>query len=81
MEWKKIEEDGLIFYINNEYGNIAELSENSFIVIMPKAVKLGPFESLDQAKQIMVQNKKSLDELIDNFNDSIMQTIKEVKNG
>jgi hypothetical protein len=67
MSWEISDEDGVTFYLHEEYGNILRIDENTYMAFMPKVIKLGPFNSLDDAKRILTTKREDLDVVIENF--------------
>jgi hypothetical protein len=59
--WVQVEEDGRIFYVNEDMGNIVKISDNMFVSCVPKILKFGPFSTLEEAKEVF--NKKQEMEL------------------
>jgi hypothetical protein len=67
-EWEEVVEEGVTYYINKQYGNIVKLNDNSYVCIIPKTYKLGPFDSLEEAKIVTVQNSDDIGRMIHEFN-------------
>jgi hypothetical protein len=78
MAWKERIEEGHVFY-EGDKADIAKLSDNVFVAIMPATVRLGPFETLEQAQQAVEQNEEALRKHIDSFNDNLMLLSKATK--
>ncbi len=70
-EWKEVVEEGQTFFINEEVGNIVKADEQTFICLLPKMVRLGPFNSLEEAKSAIENNKESLNKHLENFNNQL----------
>ena len=70
--WKEIIEQGVVWYVNEEVGNIQKLANGQFVALVPKVVRLGPFNSLDEAKQA-VEDKQGLNQIIETYNINLTQ--------
>ncbi len=81
-EWKEVTEEGQVYFVNEELGNILKGAEGCYISLMPKIVRLGPFETLEQAQKVM-DERKTIDEMIDTtvdtYNENILQLMKQAK--
>jgi hypothetical protein len=77
--WTEIVEEGQVFWVHSELGNVLKAGEGVYIAMMPKVIRLGPFETLDQAKLVLSQNKKTVDETLDKLNDNLISSLKEIK--
>jgi len=77
-KWREVTEEGHVFYVSEE-GNIAKLGESMFVAIIPATAKLGPFETVEQAKQAILENKKALRKHIDSFNEHLLMLSKAAK--
>lgn len=55
--WEKVTEEGQEFWINEDLGNIAKVSDGVYITMVPKVCKLGPFSSLEEAKKAAENNE------------------------
>lgn len=73
--WKEVVEEGHVFYVS-EAGNVVKLGEGSFVAIVPATVKLGPFETAEQAQQVVEQNKDALKKYLENFNEHLLMMTK-----
>lgn len=78
-DWKEVHEEGQVFWVNEELGNVLKAGEGVYISMLPKIIRLGPFETLSQAQQALSVNKKSLDEIIDRFNQDLLNLCKGMK--
>ena len=77
-EWKEVIEDGQVFYISEKFGNVQKLGDKVFLSFIPKVVKLGPFETLEQAKKAAELNQNTLNQLLDEFNHSLVDLTKKL---
>ncbi|MBI2449290.1 hypothetical protein HYV49_03255 [Candidatus Pacearchaeota archaeon] len=78
-EWQVVEENGQEYHIHEKYGNIVKIEDGSYLVLIPKIFRLGPFKELEMAKRTAISNQRSLDELAKNFNGDLMNLIEEMK--
>ncbi len=65
--WVEMVEDGQVYYVNEDVGNILKVAESMYIAMMPKVLKLGPFSSLEDAKAAF-DRKKEIDDLVTQYN-------------
>ena len=49
-EWQKLVEENQEFWVNDEIGSIMKTNERKFLVLIPKVIQLGPFETLEEAQ-------------------------------
>ncbi len=63
--WETVEEDGAIFHVNERYGNILQVDDQTFICFLAKVVKLGPYTSLDAAKNLLETRSHEVSDIID----------------
>jgi len=77
-DWRKVIEEGTEYWINDNLGNIVRTEVGTYVSIIPKAVKLGPFNDLTQAQQALENNKEALDEWLDQYNHNIMMMVEDV---
>lgn len=78
-DWKEIAEEGQLFWVNDELGNVVKLDENSFLAMLPKVIRLGPFETLEQAQKALEINKASLENVLTSFNHDLVNLSKALK--
>lgn len=76
--WKEHIEEGQIFYVHEQLGNIQKITGGQFVSMVPKIVRLGPFDTLEEAKQA-VEDKEGLNRAIDNYNLHLTNLIKQLK--
>lgn len=69
-EWKKVQEDGQEFYINEELGNVIKAGDK-YISLFPKMLKIGPFKNLDEAQRALVRASEMIEEFELKFNDGV----------
>jgi hypothetical protein len=79
--WNHIKESGNDFWINESVGNIVKLNNGTFKAMLPKIIELGPFSSLEEAKQAIANNINNLELYLQQFNNSLINLTKEVKGG
>jgi len=78
-EWKEVIEDGVVCYVNEEYGQVTKLTDGAYLSLVPKIIKLGPFETLEQAQQAIVKNKAVINSMLDDFNHNLVDLSKAIK--
>lgn len=78
-EWKEVIEEGVVYYVNNALGNVMKVDENSYVALLPKVIRLGPFENLQQAQQALEINKAALENILTAFNHDIINLTKSIK--
>jgi len=71
LHWKEVIEEGKVFYIS-DVGNIEKRQDGTYVSYMPKIIVLGPFPTLGEAKQALELNKAAVDNLIEDFNKSLI---------
>jgi hypothetical protein len=69
--WREVIEEGQIFYINEKLGNIQKLCDGVYIAFFPKIIKLGPFSSLESAKQALESCETLFDDTIETLNQKV----------
>lgn len=72
-DWKEVIEEGQVIYVNDEYGNIVKLGNESFLSLYPKIIKFGPFSDLEHAKSALIWQKEKLDNLLEEFNNTFVE--------
>lgn len=80
-DWVEVIEDGVVLYVNEEYGQVMKLTDGAYIAMAPKVVKLGPFETAEAAQQAIVKNSALINEMLDTFNHQLVDLAAEVKAG
>jgi hypothetical protein len=68
--WKQVIEDGCVVWVNEQVGNVMKLPDGSYVAMVPKVIKLGPFDTLEKAQK-SAENKESLKLAIENYNLSL----------
>jgi hypothetical protein len=76
--WREVIEEGHVFYVSED-GNIAKIGDGKFVAIMPATVKLGPFDTVEQAQQAVEENKEALKQYIHSFNEHLLMMSKAIK--
>lgn len=69
-KWEEVVEQGQLFYVNNDVGNIAKLGD-IYVSLLPMVCKLGPFKTLDEAKAAF-SKKEELKKAIEQFNQTLL---------
>lgn len=72
LEWKEVTEEGQVFWVHDELGNVMKLGDNIFIAMMPKVIKLGPFSSAEQAKEVLENHTKGVDQVLEHLNHNLL---------
>ena len=70
--WVELEEEGQIYYLNEDVGNIIKIGESMYVSCIPKVIRLGPFGSLEEAKAAF-DNKKEIDDTLTELNSKLMR--------
>ena len=76
--WKEHIEEGQVFYIHETLGNIQKLSSGQYVALIPKVIKLGAFDNLEEAQQAAA-DKAGLDRAVESYNLHLVNFIKEMK--
>ena len=77
--WKEVVEEGQVFWVNDQLGNVVKIDDKSFIAMLPKVIRLGPFETLEQAQKALEINKASLENVLTSFNHDLVNLSKALK--
>lgn len=77
-DWQEVHEGGQVFWVHDELGNVLKSGE-LFFALMPKVIKLGPFDSAEQAQQALSQNRQAVDQVLDALNNDLVNLSKQVK--
>lgn len=64
-DWKEVVEEGQVFWVNDELGNVLKLSDGSYLSMMPLVCRLGPFSTLEEAKESL-KHKQQVRDLVEN---------------
>lgn len=72
-DWKEVVEDGQEWFVHEEHGNIVKLGEDSYVAMLPRVVKLGPFSSLENAKSALVWKREELDAVLEDLNRKLVK--------
>jgi hypothetical protein len=70
--WEKVEEDGNTFWVHMDHGNVFKQSETSYIAMVPKVVKFGPFKTLEEAQKVLETCKQDVSQALDILNDKLI---------
>ena len=63
-EWKKTIEEGLEFWVNDEVGSIMKTNEDKYLVLLPRVVQIGPFDTLGQAQDLLGEHMDEIDKAL-----------------
>jgi len=74
-DWNEVVEEGQVFYVHEKYGNIMKLQDNMYVAIVPKIIKLGPFHTIEQAKDVMVNRAEDVNKSLESLNEQIVNDI------
>ena len=77
-DWQEVHENGQVFWVHDELGNVLKSGEK-FFALMPKVIRLGPFESREQAQQVLSENRKAVDQVLDGLNTELVNLSKQIK--
>jgi hypothetical protein len=66
-DWKEVVEEGRVFWINDELGNVVKVGDDSYVAMVPLICRLGPFNSLEDAKEALT-HKQELKNIIEEYN-------------
>lgn len=77
--WTEIVEEGQVFWVNNELGNVVKVDDKAYVAMLPKIIRLGPFETLEQAQKALEINKASLENVLASFNYDLVNLSKALK--
>jgi hypothetical protein len=71
---RKVSADGRVIWINEEVGNVVQVSDGAYISMMAVVLTLGPFGNLDDAKTALEgeKTKAKLEELMTQVNDFVL---------
>lgn len=76
--WREQLEDEQLWYINDDIGSIYQTSNGQFVAMVPKVVKLGPFNTIEEAKQV-AEDKEGLERVLDQYNLQLVNFVTELK--
>jgi hypothetical protein len=72
--WEKVVEEGQTFWVNDDFGNVYQQSQDSYIAMFPKVVKLGPFKSPEEAQKVLESCKQKIEQALDIVNEELVQS-------
>lgn len=52
-EWKKVVEDGQIFWVHPVLGNVMKVSEKNYVSMFPKVLHFGAFQTPERAQMFL----------------------------
>ena len=64
IEWNRVIEDGQEFWVNDEIGSIMKTNERKYLILLPRVVQIGPFETLEQAKTLLENDMDRIDKAL-----------------
>lgn len=70
-QWEKVVEEGQEFWVNEELGNVVKTGKETYVALMPKVLKFGPFASAEEAKQFIEEAAKKLDSVLAGVSDTL----------
>jgi len=70
-EWKKVVEDGQTYWLHEEYGNILELTNKTFVALKPSIIRFGPFKTIQAAQQSLEDKDNTLKDTLEALNQSL----------
>lgn len=70
--WKKTEDEGITYYVNEDIGNIIKV-DDAYVVMIPKILKFGPFKTLKEAKDAAENKQEGLAVLLEQFNADLIK--------
>ena len=81
-DWKHTTEEGQDYWVSEQFGNIVKITsaqdgKDYFIGMIPKVVKLGPFEDIEQAKKAVEQSADQIGIWLDRFNENMLELLNE----
>lgn len=75
--WERVEEEGNVFWVDEDHGNVFQQGPEAYVALMPKILKLGPFKTLEQAQTVLENYKQRISEAVDIANAEILKEIGE----
>jgi hypothetical protein len=75
-DWKQVAEEGQVFWVHEEHGNVLKAGDGVYISMLPKVIRLGPFETLEQAQSALANGKQALEAALDEFNDKLLSGVR-----
>jgi len=72
-DWREVVEDGRVFWVHDTIGNVMKLAEGSYIAMIPKVVKMGPFKTPEEAQGAAIKNRTELDHVLEEYNSELMK--------
>ena len=76
--WKEVVEEGSVIYVNEEVGNVVKTPDGKYVCMIPKVIKLGPFDTLDVAQSV-AEDKENLERNLENFNLNLVNFSSQLK--
>lgn len=77
-DWQEVVEEGQVFWVHESLGNVVKSGE-MYMAMLPKVIRLGPFDTLEQAQQALEVNRSSLDQVLTGFNHDLINLCKSLK--
>ncbi len=76
--WNEIIVEGKLMW-QSDHGTVFKTPDGKFVSGVPRVVKLGPFDTVEEAKQAAEDGDGNLDRAIENFNLSLTNLTNAVK--
>lgn len=73
--WEQVNEDGGTFWVHNDHGNVFKQTDSSYIAMVPKVFKLGPFKTLEEAQKVLETCKQEISQAIDVVNERLVNGV------
>lgn len=70
-QWEKVVEEGQEFWVNEELGNVVKTGKETYVALMPKVLRFGPFNSSEEAQQFIEEASKKLDSVLAGVSDTL----------
>jgi hypothetical protein len=82
-KWEHVVENDINFWVSETIGTIMEIEKDKYVLMLPKVVKLGIFNSVEDAQQAIELNlgsfNKFVEEQVDKFNHDLCKLFYEGK--
>ena len=76
--WNESKAEGKTFW-ESDYGTIFKTPEGQFIAGVPRIIKLGPFDNIEEAKKFAEDSEGNINRMLENYNLEITNLCKEIK--
>lgn len=77
-KWVQVVEEGQVFWVNEELGNVYKAEEGMYLSLLPRVLKMGPFKTLEEAQLALESKavKAIVDQHLDVLNAQVVDQIK-----